>query len=564
MTPLIPKAMDDLTTATFGWLHNLASHGIMVTDTSLAIRSWNSWLDAHSDHTATEVVGRNLLDVFPELSRRQMDRWYRMVLDGQVVVLSQALHRYLIPMAPVERDSPFEQMQQSVRIAPLVVDQQIAGTITIIDDVTERVAREDELKRQAEMQSFLARASLLLGASLDFDATINALARLAIPRLGDLVVVATLDDEQQLQPVAVAHVDPVKEQLAKQMEHWFRPEPESRDAFYSVLHSSAPVLIGEITPKMLKQVAISSEHRSILTAINPHSYMVVPMRARTQPLGILAFALTEDERHYTPADLDLARQLGDRAALAVENAQFYRAAQEALSLRDQFLSIASHELRTPLAALMGFSGLLQKQFAEGRTNEERLSRTIGTISRQVDRLNQLIGELLDVTQLQRGQFALNSQPLDLAKLVAHVVDDTILALSGTDAPPTISLSQQEDSVPIYGDRFRLEAVVQNLVNNAVKYGPSGGTVTVSVGSQAGEAILEVTDQGIGIPEEAQAHLFEPFFRAGNVGSRTGGFGLGLYIVHQIVSRHGGRITASSTIGQGSTFRVMLPLHTPDA
>jgi signal transduction histidine kinase len=188
----------------------------------------------------------------------------------------------------------------------------------------------------------------------------------------------------------------------------------------------------------------------------------------------------------------------------------------------------------------------------------------GSIGRQVERLSQLIGELLDVTRLQRGQFALETQPLDFAALVARVVDEMTLALSESDPHPAIRLLPPEAAVPVWGDPFRLEAVVQNLVSNAVKYSPDGGTVRVRVGSQGSEAILEVTDQGIGIPEEAQAHLFEPFYRAGNVGARTTGFGIGLYIVHEIVARHGGRITVSSTEGQGSTFRVTLPLRSPDA
>lgn len=555
--------MDALATAAFGWLHDLASHGIVTTDTSLTIRSWNPWLTAHSEHRAAEVVGRNLLDVFPGLIARRFDRSYRMALEGQVIVLSQALHHFLIPMSPVDRDSPYEQMQQSVRIAPLMVDQQIVGTITIIDDVTERVAREDELKRQADAQAFLARAGLLLNTSLDFDVTINALARLAIPRLGDLAIVATLDEEQQLRQIAIAHVDPVKEQLVRQMERWFRPGEESRDAFYAVLHSSAPVLIGDITAKMIDQLALSPEHRSMLVALGPRSYMVVAMRARGRPIGVLAFAVTEREQRYTAADLDMARDLGYRAALAVENAQHYQAAQKALTLRDEFLSIASHELRTPLTTMLGYSEMLQSHIVKGRLNEAWLTKMAGSIGRQAHRLSNLIGELLDVTRLQRGLFALDLQPLDFVALVTRVMDELSLSLSASDSHPTIIFLPLEEAAPILADPSRMEAVVQNIVSNAVKYSPDDGTVRVRVGRQEREVFLEVTDQGIGIPEEAQAHLFEPFFRAGNVGSRTSGFGIGLYIVREIVVRHGGRIAVASSEGQGSTFRVLLPLRVSD-
>jgi signal transduction histidine kinase len=207
--------------------------------------------------------------------------------------------------------------------------------------------------------------------------------------------------------------------------------------------------------------------------------------------------------------------------------------------------------------------MLQNHITAGQTNTGMIAKIAGTIARQADRLDKLIGELLDVTRLQRGQFALNPEPLDFAELVARIVEETSLGLSESVSHPTISLLLHEESVPVRGDQFRLEAVVQNLVNNAIKYSPNGGTVLVRVGCQDGEASLEITDQGIGIPQEAQAHLFEPFFRAGNVGSRTSGFGMGLYIVHEIVVRHGGRIAVSSIEGQGSTFRVTLPLRSPD-
>lgn len=555
--------MSDLTDATLRWLHDLAAHGVLTTDTDLTIRTWNAWLDRQSGLPAPVVVGRNLLDVFPELRTRRLDLSYRMALEGQVVILSQPLHRYVIPMAPVDRASAFAHMQQSVRIAPLLREQEIIGTITVIDDVTERVVREDELKRQAEHQAFLAQASFLLSASLDITATSTALARLAIPQLGDLAIVAVLDEDQHPEPVAVAHVDALKEQVAKPLAHGFRPGQAVRDAFALMIQGSAPGVMGEITPALLTQLALDPAQQSMIEALTPQRYMVVPLRARGQPLGVLVFAVTETQRHYTPADLGLAGALGQRAALAVEHAQLYQAAQTAVTVRDQFLAIAAHELRTPLTTVQGYAGLLQKRSAEEQVNPAVIARMAGTISRQVARLSQLIGELLDVTRLQRGQFALDLQPLDLAALVLHVVNETTLVETASHSAPTIHVVPQADVVPVYGDPFRLEAVVQNLVSNAVKYSPTGGTVQVRVGRRGGDAYLEVADQGIGIPAAAQVHLFEPFYRASNVGAGRSGFGIGLYIVQEIVARHGGRIKVSSVEGQGSTFCVTLPLRALD-
>ncbi len=231
--------------------------------------------------------------------------------------------------------------------------------------------------------------------------------------------------------------------------------------------------------------------------------------------------------------------------------------QAALQTRDQFLSIASHELRTPLTSLMGYVQLLQKRAAQGTADPVKLA---ALIMRHAQRLNTLIGQLLDISRLERGQFAIECQSVDLTALVAKVVDE-VRAMQPPDTNHPIDLCSPEQPVLVVGDAQRLEQVLQNLLSNAVKYSPQGGAVQVWVRHTATDAIVEVHDRGIGIPAEAQAQLFEPFYRASNVGPEVSGFGLGLHIVREIVQRHGGRIEVESTEGQGSTFRVVVPLDT---
>ena len=230
-------------------------------------------------------------------------------------------------------------------------------------------------------------------------------------------------------------------------------------------------------------------------------------------------------------------------------------AEAALQIRDQFLSIASHELKTPLTSLMGYIYLLQKRDAQGRAGAEW---TTEQILRQAKRLNRLIDQVLDVSRLQQGQFAIEPHPTDLAALVAQVVDE-VRAMQPSDVQHTIALCRPDEPLLVLGDAQRLEQVIVNLLTNAVKYSPQGGRVQVRVVPTATDAIVEVEDPGIGIPAAAQARLFEPFYRANNVGTQAKGFGLGLHIVREIVQRHAGRVEVVSTEGQGSTFRVVLPL-----
>jgi signal transduction histidine kinase len=183
---------------------------------------------------------------------------------------------------------------------------------------------------------------------------------------------------------------------------------------------------------------------------------------------------------------------------------------------------------------------------------------VETIERQAQRLNTLIGSLLDVSRLQRGQFTLEPRLLDLVVLTEEVVNEFRLMLPVTGGH-TITVERPVRPLLVRGDAHRLEEVLHNLLSNAVKYSPDGDEIRVQVSRRGGDAVLEVADVGIGIPLEAQARLFEPFYRAANVGTRVSGFGLGLYIVQEIVQRHGGRVEVESTERQGTTVRVVLPL-----
>jgi len=249
----------------------------------------------------------------------------------------------------------------------------------------------------------------------------------------------------------------------------------------------------------------------------------------------------------------------EREQLLREAERARQEAEAALHVRTQFLSIASHELRTPLTPLLGYARILQAR-TSGATplGSQKLHTQLSTIVRQAERLNTLVEQLLDVSRLQRGQFALERQAVDLGALVAQSVEEFRLTLPAEGAQHTVVVERPEAPVLVFGDGARLDEVVQNLLSNAVKYSPEGGRVELRVAQQAAEVVVEIRDQGIGIPGDAQARLFEPFYRAGNVSPQSSGFGIGLYIVHEIVAHHEGRIEVQSMEGAGSRFRVVLP------
>ncbi len=150
-----------LNAAVLHWMHDLAAQGIITTDSELNVVDWNHWMEEHTEKRAAAIIGKNLLELFPELTERRLDRHYKWALEGQVRVLSQALHGYLIAMPAVSGEHGYEQMQQAVRISPLSHEGRVIGTLTIIEDVTERVAREAELQAQIEERSRLLASEKL-------------------------------------------------------------------------------------------------------------------------------------------------------------------------------------------------------------------------------------------------------------------------------------------------------------------------------------------------------------------------------------------------------------------
>src|SRR4030095_1905570 len=136
-----------LNAAALRWFNDLSAQGILITDAELKIRGWNNWLETHTGHRASKIIGQSLLDVYPDLAKRGLDQYYTAALAGQVRVISHRLHGYILPLPPGTAGVSFVHMQQSARIAPLIDNDQVVGTITLIEDVTERVAREEELVR---------------------------------------------------------------------------------------------------------------------------------------------------------------------------------------------------------------------------------------------------------------------------------------------------------------------------------------------------------------------------------------------------------------------------------
>lgn len=275
------------------------------------------------------------------------------------------------------------------------------------------------------------------------------------------------------------------------------------------------------------------------------------VRERTANLQAANAALQVEVRERERAEQE-------REAMLVREQAARADAEAAVRLRDQFLSIASHELKTPLTALFGNIQLLQRRVDRGDGMDERGKRHLQVIAEQTTRLSRLIEALLDISRIQTGQLIIDTKEFDLSRLAQRVVQES----QPTFEEHSLQVIDASGPLLIRGDELRLEQVIQNLIQNAVKYSPSGGQISIWTGEREHHACVAVSDQGIGIPPNAIPHVFDRFYRADNVSTQhIGGMGIGLYVVREIVNLHGGRVSVTSEEGVGSTFTVHFPIVT---
>lgn len=435
----------------------------------------------------------------------------------------------------------------AITAVPLLDDRgevlEWAGTTL---DIHEQTVAEQRLR-------FLAKASELLASSLDYETTLKTVAQLAVPEIADWCAVDVIDESGgPHRRLAVAHKDPAKVELAQDLRRRFPPNPAT-DVVSRVIRTGHSEWMAYIPPELLRTADLDEGYRQALIALNMVSFIVVPLKARETAFGAVTFVSSDSNRRFTEADLALAEELGRRAAVAVENARLYTAAQAANRAKDDFLATLSHELRTPMTAVLGWARML-KMGLDAKDSQDAVDAIERSATVQMD----LIEDILDMSRIMAGKMRIESVPVD----VRAVADAAIATVRPAAAAKNIEIltSFAPDLPPVLGDGARLQQVVWNLVTNAIKFTARGGSVIVRIAAHEGTVTISVRDSGIGISRGFLPHIFEPFRQQDSSTTRAhGGIGLGLAIVRSLVELHGGRITAESEgEGRGATFTVELP------
>jgi signal transduction histidine kinase len=361
--------------------------------------------------------------------------------------------------------------------------------------------------------------------------------------------------ESGLERLAIAHPDPLKLQRAEEFERKYPTSPHGNGGVANVLRTGRSELVEQLTDEMIDAATVSAEQRDDIRALSITSYMIVPLRTRRGNVGTITFVSSESRRRFTDADLRFAEMVADRAAVAIENAWAFEDARTANRAKDEFLATLSHELRTPLNAILGYTRMMKT----GAVSEDRQESALAVIERNGTMLAQILEDLLDISRIVSGKMRLEVRPVDVRQVISDAIGTVRPAADAKGI--TLRTCLDADGLTLNADRDRLQQVLWNLLTNAVKFTPPGGTVTVEAGASTRGIEIAVADTGRGIQASLLPHVFERFTQGDTrLGREHRGLGLGLSIARNIVEMHGGTITSESGgEGKGSTFRVTLPI-----
>jgi PAS domain S-box-containing protein len=513
---------------------------IVSKDLNGIIKSWNAAAERMFGYTAAEAVGQSIRLIIPADRQHEEDYVLGQIRGGMPV-------RHYETIRQRKDGTP---VPISLTVSPIVDETgQVIGASKIARDVTEQMRLRGEAEEQARIAAQLGHVGSLLAASLERDAIAQRVTDIATELTGAELgaFFYHINEQPSGESYALQAVSgPAREACAA-----FAPRASA--LFAPAFHEFRPLRLDDVTANADEDGAASNEEAPAPQPVR--AYLAVPVRDRAgDVIGGLLFGHSRPAT-FTARHEQLADGIAAWASIALENARLYQDAREADRLKDEFLAVLSHELRTPLNAIVGYARLLRGGVLQGA----RAVQALETLDRNANALTQIVEDVLDVSRIISGKVRLDIQAVELPLVVQNAIETVRPAADakGVRLQTIVDLRL----APVSGDPNRLQQVVWNLLSNAVKFTPRGGRVQVRVERVNSHVEIAVGDSGIGIRPDFLPFVFDRFRQADSTTTRkTGGLGLGLSIVRQIVELHGGTVQAfSEGERQGATFRVRLPI-----
>ncbi|HET9636389.1 MAG TPA: CHASE3 domain-containing protein [Gemmatimonadaceae bacterium] len=420
-------------------------------------------------------------------------------------------------------------------------------------------ARDTAIGVQRQLEHVLRGAKLLsdasraLSSSLDYETTLEIVAQLAVREMADWCAVDLVEADGQIRQAIVAHRDPEKVKWAKELRKRYPPDYDEPGGVGQVIRTGRAEIHRDIPDEVLAAAAKDADHLAILRKLQIKSAQIIPMIARGRTLGALTLVSGEQGRNLIAADESLAMELATRAAIAIDNAQLYRAALTASESKSAFLASMSHELRTPLNAIIGYQSLLRDGLS-GPVTDGQLSQ-LSRIRASADHLLSLIDEVLTFSRVDVGKELVQREQVNLRP----VINEAISMVAPVAAARGLKLRDESTDAEMYTDSFKLRQILLNLLSNAVKFSDTG-EIVVRSNLDHDSVEISVADSGIGIAEQNLERVFDPFWQVEQRSTRrAGGTGLGLSVSRSLARLLGGDIVVDSQLGKGSTFTAIIPL-----
>jgi signal transduction histidine kinase len=394
-------------------------------------------------------------------------------------------------------------------------------------------------------EAFLTNIVCALAASPDFRATIDNLASLATKQLCDWCSVYMFENEQTIRRLAVSPT--------AQVEALFPLDLHATTGPAHVRRTGVAELRTEVDEEIAAGLGLKPEEVILGDGGKPCIYACIPAMARNRMIGAVVF-ICGNEKRFGEAEVSLAKNLADAAAVAMDNSKLYREAQEANRLKDEFVAMVSHELRTPLTPILGCIHLLRTT----KLNQPNFDRALEMIERNAHTQLQIVEDLLDASRIVAGKLHIVKKSTTVMPIVEAAID-TVKSSAEAKGIKIITRFGEVDE-PIDGDPHRLQQIIWNLLSNAVKFTPADGRIEISIQSNPDHVQIQVTDTGVGIPADLMPYIFDRFRQGTDSNSKMrSGLGLGLAIVRHLVELHNGSIEAASAgPGQGAVFTLTFP------
>jgi PAS domain S-box-containing protein len=536
---------------------SVRDYAIFLLDPEGNIVSWNEGARRIKGYEADEIIGQHF-SVFYSAAEVKRGK------PAYVLRVAADEGRYEEEGWRIRKDGT--QFWASVVITALRdKDGALLGYAKVTRDLTERRRREDE---RAQLLSLERRAREETSSAFERLRAIQSVTETALSHftLDELLpeLLKRISETLAVDTAAVLLVSEDGDALVATSARGLEEEVE-RNIRIPIGSGFAGRVAADQRPIVIDDVERGDVLNPILREKGVRSLVGVPLLVRSKTLGVLHVG-TLRRRQFTNDDVEFLQVIADRVALAIDRARLYAdamaarteadAATAAVKARDEFLSVAAHELKTPLTSTKAAAQLLQRSFARTEGLKPPQRRALDMIVQQIDKLGQLVTQLLETVRVQERQLTPQRRWTDVAALVRAAVAEA----QATTSAHEIVMSAPE-SLFMSVDPLRLEQVLANLLSNAVKFSPNGGRIDVDlVRPTPTQVWITVRDRGLGVAPEHRARLFERFYQAH--GDRSG-MGLGLYISRQIVEGHGGTIYAEFPDEIGSRFVVSLPVGLRD-